>query len=399
MPISPIVLQRRHAELGRIRLGDKQPASNGQTRPNKLSSFRFTSVSERYIRDLAQLYGGDARAWDNNGIPSWEVYTSAKSIPVIAVKGGLSQWMEFWAAGGCIHRCDGENNVLTGEPCDLTEKVTMRVRGREVQVNPHTEAKPTTRLSLMLPELEAIGVWRLESHGWNAAAEIPAVAELAQYVGDLVPAHLHLVERRSVKDGKTSRFVVPVLDLQIGTARLREIVAEKSGTSTPELTGTERPALPAGPTPAAPSADPYAAYFERVAAAADTDDLIEIWDAAKDEHLVGPNAQATERAEQFLAAWKARAHELKPPAPAAVPDEDGVVDAVLVEDTPLPGADGGSEDAVWQQILKVGGDRSMSLDEVAAEFHRTMGMIPDEASAGELASFLQTFSTGEQVPA
>ena len=26
MPISPIVLQRRHAELGRIRLGDQVPA-------------------------------------------------------------------------------------------------------------------------------------------------------------------------------------------------------------------------------------------------------------------------------------------------------------------------------------------------------------------------------------
>jgi hypothetical protein len=74
-------------------------------------------------------------------------------------------------------------------------------------------------------------VWRLESHGWNAAAEIPAVAELAQFVGDLVPAHLNLVERRAIKDGQTSRFVVPVLDLQIGTARLREIVAEKSGRS------------------------------------------------------------------------------------------------------------------------------------------------------------------------
>ena len=65
----------------------------------------------------------------------------------------------------------------------------------------------------MLPELDTMGVWRLESHGWNAAAEIPMIGELAMHVGDLVPARLSLVERRAIKDGKTSRFVVPVLDL------------------------------------------------------------------------------------------------------------------------------------------------------------------------------------------
>ena len=71
----------------------------------------------------------------------------------------------------------------------------------------------------------------------HAAAEIPAVAELAQYVGDLVPAHLNLVERRTIKDGQTSRFVVPVLDLQIGTERLKQIAAEKSGQAAPAQIG------------------------------------------------------------------------------------------------------------------------------------------------------------------
>jgi hypothetical protein len=213
MPISPLVLQRRQAELGRIRLGQKNAAKGF---PMKLDKFRFTSVSEQYIRDLADLYGGTAQPWDNNGIPSWEVVTTTTSIPVIVVKGGLSQWMETWSGGGCTHRCDGEFNTLTNEACDPKDPA-------------HVAAKPTTRLSVMLPELEAVGVFRMESHGWNAAAEIPAVAELAQFVGDLVPAVLHLVERRAIKDGQTSRFVVPVLDLQIGAAKLREVVAAKSG--------------------------------------------------------------------------------------------------------------------------------------------------------------------------
>lgn len=389
MPIKPIVLQRRHAELGRIRLGYKADTSNGGTRPAKLETFRFTSVSERYIRDLAQLYGGEARPWDNGGISSWEVYTEAKSVPVIAVKGGLSQWMEYWSGGGCIHRCDGETNVLTGELCDLDERITIRVRGKDVQINPHTEARPTTRLSLMLPELEAIGVWRCETHGWNAAAEIPAVAELAQYVGDLVPAHLHLVERRAIKDGQTSRFVVPVLDLQIGTARLREIVAEKMGQPA-ELGGGPKPAAIAAP-------DPYLPYFARVHQAGSLDALAQVWTEMVAAHLLGKEAPASQRADEFGAAWKARAAELKtattePDAPASeqgeadapaptspAPDADGVYEAQVVEDA----------DAVWAQIMQIAASRGLTrTPDLEQDCSTFLNISSAEATAEELGMYL-----------
>lgn len=364
MPISPIVLQRRHAELGRIRLGNK--GDRGQ--PQKLQSFRFTSPSERYIRDLAELYGGTPQPWDNNGVASWEVYTTANSIPVIAVKGGLSQWLEYWQGGGCVHRCDGENNVLTGEPCDHDEQVKTRVRGQDVWVNPHTEAKPTTRLSVMLPELEAIGVWRMESHGWNAAAEIPAVAELAQYVGDLVPANLHLVERRSVKDGKTSRFVVPVLDLQIGTARLKEIVAAKLGGT--ELTAGPAPAQAAiGAGPAQPR--DFAAEIE---AAEDVDQLHALW----------REVDAAGRLDEFRDVMIARARVLKGDTaqPAQAPAADGTADAELVDEQ-------GDPDTVWQKVLAVAGDLGMSLSDVTGDFEQRYAMNPGSASAGELAAYLE----------
>lgn len=384
MPISPLTLQRRFAELGRIRLGAKE---GGNGRPMKLAAFRFTSANKRYIDDLAVLYGGQPRAWDNGGKPEFEVFTDTTSIPVIAMKGGLSQWMETWSGGGCTHRCDGEVSALTGERCDPDDRL-------------HQQAKPTTRLSLMLPELEAIGAWRMESHGWNAAAEIPAVAELAQFVGDLVPAHLNMIERRSVKDGKTSRFVVPVLDLQIGAARLREIVAEKSGTTTElEAPAQGRAALPAGSSTPPAGPDPYDAWFARVAAASSTDDLVVIWDEGKAARVLGPEAPKSQKHADLVAAWKTRAHDLKEAAPApaaAQPDEDGVVDAEIVPDP----ATGPSADEVWQQILKAGGEQGMSLPDVEDGYNEfSGGLMSAEASAGELQAYLQHLTARQSVPA
>lgn len=384
MPISPLTLQRRFAELGRIRLGAKE---GGKGRPMKLTAFRFTSPNRRYIDDLAVLYGGDARTWDNNGKPEHEVFTDATSIPVIAMKGGLSQWMETWSGGGCVHRCDGERGA-DGDACNPDDPK-------------HRDAKPTTRLSLMLPELEAIGAWRMESHGWNAAAEIPAVAELAQFVGDLVPAHLNMIERRSVKDGKTSRFVVPVLDLQIGAARLREIVAEKSGTTLalggPAASGA--PALAAG----APEADPFVPLLAKVAAAGSLDDLGGVWNTARAANLVGPEAQNTPAAAHFVETFKARAQEIKAatePAPAAspasAPDAEGVVDAEIV-DPPAP-ADTEDENTLWQQVLLVCGERGMTMPDVEDDFPARMGGVrSQEASASELRAYLELITAG--VPA
>lgn len=365
MPIKPIVLQRRHAELGRIRLGNQVATQNGGTRPNKLDKFRFTSASERFITELATLYGGEARPWDNNGKPEWEVFTEAQSIPMIVVKGGLSQWMETWSGGGCVHRCDGEQQV-DGTVCDPNDPK-------------HQNAKPTTRLSGMLPELEAIGVWRLESHGWNAAAEIPAIAELAQFVGDLVPANLHLMERRVVKDGKTSRFVVPVLDLQIGTARLKQLVAERSGIA----------ALPSGSGPAALQAGPSQPELrpptlEDIQAAATEDDVFRMFRFLEFHKLLTPELDAAckARVDAFRSAAPA-------PAPAAGPDEEGVYEAEIVDDP----------DAVWLQILKATGEQGMTESQTKEAYETfSGGTAAGVASAAELQAFLKHLA-GEQVPA
>lgn len=360
MPISPIKLQRRQAELGRIRLGYKEPITTrgGRpgSRPAKLDRFRFTSPSETYIRDLATLYGGEAKAWDNDGKAEWEVITDATSIPVIVTKGGMSQWMETWSGGGCVHRCDGEIGV-DGEPCNPDDPA-------------HVNAKPTTRLSVMLTELESVGVFRLESHGWNAAAEIPAVAELAQYVGDLVPAHLRLVERRVIKDGKTSRFVVPVLDLQIGRARLLEIASEKAGLSIEAPTATAAIEAPATVT------IDYRAIADTLL---DLGSLTGLWAQARE------NGHLTEEVKAYLTN---RADQIK------ATEAEEPVDAEIVDDT----AATADPDVIWQQILKAGADEGMTLADVQDDFAREMkGLTADSAGAPELQHYLDILT--RRVPA
>lgn len=353
MPI--ITIQRRHAELGRIRLGQKvKVGTSGKTRPDKLDRFRFTSGNEALINDIATLYGGESRAWDNGGKAEFEVITKSTSIPVIVVKGGFSQWMETWSGGGCTHRCDGVNNALTGGLC--------------VENDPaHVAAKPTTRLSVMLRDVESLGVWRLESHGWNAAAELPAVAEIAMHVGDLVPAVLNLAERRSVKDGKTSRFVVPVLDLLVSKQRLVEIAG--GATNPQQIGGTAAAQIEAAPAPD---------YTEDIADVENVDELRVLWQQiATSGHMT----------EALVAALTARAAELT----HAETPETG--DAPSPSASPVSGPDDNSETselfALQQQILAKAGAQGKTSDEVLADLEQTFAQPVDDLTAAQLREYLE----------
>ena len=389
MPISPLALQRRHAELGRIRIGHKVDIGNGRSRPAKLDRFRFTSPQERLIRDVAALYGGEAKAWSNGGKDEWEVYTEARSIPVIAVKGGMSQWMETWSGGGCIHRCegvDGGRNVIDDSVCDPEQWV----QSGKTRLFPHRDAKPTTRLSVMLRDVESLGVWRLESHGWNAAAEIPAMAELAQYVGELVPAVLSLTSRTSVKDGKTSQYVVPVLDLAIQKQRLVEIVAAATGGAAAIGAGG---ASSAGQiTAAIPAVDPghYLALAEDATTVAE---VRGIWQEA---------AEAGHMGAALDAALKARAAEVAPPpaaqiAPPAADLGDGS-DGGAEGDFALSADQGGAapdRESVWMGIVAEAGGQGWSTSDLADAFDVFRPGVPiSEATGWDLDDFSDGLRSG-----
>lgn len=240
-------IQRRLHEVGRIRIGHQVdvPGRNVR-RPARLDAFRFTSASQRALEAVAALYGGEVVPW--TGAPTgeqFELYTQAKEVPVIVPPGELSfsQSYELWSAGGCQRRCDGVNEFIGDTPCRCDAEAR--------------ECKPHTRLSVMLQGVPGVGLWRLDTQGWYAAAELQGAYDLAQLLADslqrsVLPGRLR-VEARTVKrpDPKDPNkvekrnYVVPVLDFDVDVTALA-----LAGATTPAITPS---AVTPIPSVAAPS--------------------------------------------------------------------------------------------------------------------------------------------------
>lgn len=225
-----IHLQQQVREAGRIRMGKK--GAKGQ--PEKLTEFRLTSSEQKTLMQAASIYGGTVTPWkDNPG--QFELFIKAKEIDVFAAPVPSSQWYEQWTAGGCTHRCDGQTNNITDQPCSCDPE--------------NRDCKITTRMAFFLPKLQSLGVWRLESHGYYAAVEMPGVFKMLQDLASrniFVPAELVIGERTVKRQKQTRRFIVPELRIK---QSLEQVMAMGSGQqlALPDPTTGEIPALPGGP--------------------------------------------------------------------------------------------------------------------------------------------------------
>lgn len=250
--MSPILsLQRRMMELGRVRLGEKGPKGE----PRKRDTFRFTTASETLARAVADKYGGQAEPWSDapDGEGYWQVATDATELPIIlppvysdadgSPTTTWSQWFELWSGGGCQRRCDGQTEMLAGSPCLCAPLV--KDGGEDAR-----ECQVTTRVSFMLPDIPGLGVWRLDSKGWNAATELPGTLELLVHAASehaFIEAVLRIEQRVKKTPGEpTKRFVVPVIDLPSVTLK------QLASGDVPLVLNAPRqappkPALPKGP--------------------------------------------------------------------------------------------------------------------------------------------------------
>lgn len=366
MPI--LDLQKRARELGRIRLGQK--GDRGQ--PQKLDRFRFTGHSQTLITKIAELYGGTPRPWTpSGGTQQWEVVSDTARVPIMVPPQPVTQWYEYWTRAGCQHRCDGRHNVLTDDDCDHDDPA-------------HIEAlkKPTTRLNVVLRDVEGIGVWRVETHGWNAAIELPDVAEFLAQAGGYVNGWLSLEQRTSIEQTdqgpKTRHYLVPIIEVDVTPAQL---MAGGGRVAAPALAGG-----PVGDTPALAAAGP-----DYVALAADLVDAEAVRDLWRQANAAGHMTQGLSEHLQR------RVAEIE--AAVAGAGQDEVVDAEFVDEaTPQPS--GLDPDRVWEQVVAAAGKHGMTLSDIQDEFPKAMGgAVVTDATAEQLQAFLELLTTGEQVPA
>jgi hypothetical protein len=263
--VSPVIdVQRRYRELGRLRLGRKRRTDTGQLVPQRLATWRLTSPDRRLLNAAADVWGGEVGEWTDAPTEGdqWELITEANELQVYVPPQDLDagQWFELWTRGGVQRRCNGSVELISGQAClcDPADRACTL----------------TTHLAVVLPQLPDVGVWRVRTSSWNAAAELPSSLALLQRIheaGALPIALLGIEARTKVREGKTTHFTVPVL-------RYPDTIAAAEAAGIPVLSGRrrtgpelppERPALPDeaafatddepwGRTPEPVSADPEA---------------------------------------------------------------------------------------------------------------------------------------------
>jgi hypothetical protein len=285
MPI--VTLQQRAREIGRVRLGTSVMTDQGKRRAVKLDAFRFTSGSQFAISRVAQVLGGDVQPWTDDGRQQWQVLTPTTEIPVMVPPGqAVSQWYELWNGGGCVRRCDGRTEQRTQQPClcpeDPAERLDAAKAGRA--------CKPTTRINVIIPDLPDVGVWRLESHGYNAAVELAGAVALLdglQQVGQVIPAVLRVEPREQryidprTDQAETRKFMVPVLEIQT-LRELTQLAARPLAEALPPPPPGATAAIEAAPAPARRrDLDSPQAVADAAPDAADRGALLGLWKTAQ----------------------------------------------------------------------------------------------------------------------
>lgn len=234
-------IQRRHAEVFRLRLGDKNAKGFPQ---NLTDSIRVTSPNQSVVAAFVDVYGGEVKAWEQQ----WEAYLPTMAIPVMVLPGqSITQWWELYKKTVCERRCDSVTEQLSGSPCMCPADPVTRMATAGA-------CRPMTRINIACPDVAVVGAGSLVTHGMIAAETLPqsvAIAEGALARGLMVPAVLRVI----VHEGK-KHYVVPQLEIVgVSLAQLETGEVDRPAVAAaPASQAIERPAPKAIAAPSRPAA-------------------------------------------------------------------------------------------------------------------------------------------------
>ena len=229
----------RIPEHGRIRLGMQD---EGRGFPKSLDTFRFTSPDRDAIENISLIYGGSVKVWNNKKATpqnQWEVITEVSDISVFLPPNSIDVWYEEWSGGGLLRRCDGiEAQVESQTPDGIGTDIVPCLCSQMIDKGGSMKCSPVTRLNVILPDVRFGGTWRIESKGWNASRELPAMINLIYSMQQqgMTVARLGLEKRKKTSGGKTRNFVVPKLSVDSTPLEIME------GGAVPKI---EQPVAPA----------------------------------------------------------------------------------------------------------------------------------------------------------
>jgi hypothetical protein len=398
-----LTLQRQVRELGRLRAGYTETGTtkDGKTyeRPTSSKTWILTSANRDYLDAAAQLWGGDVLEWQpvGNGPKAWRLITSTPLIDAILPPGDpLSQYQEMWSRGGCQRRCDGEQEMLSGEPC-----LCRAQHGDDFHVEKQgTVCDIHTRLNVFLPDLPDIGVWRVETKGFWPANHIAGYVDMIKgHVGPqvLVPIRLRIEPRTKIKEGKTSQYIEIVVELRsqatfsqileapqviaIGPADNRTIEAGPARQAIGAAPGNAAQSAALEPDDAQPSDEAGAEVVDWPAEfgrATSMDQLRAMWSACGVAGALTPANKA---------AWVARGREIRGNSPA--------VEAVVPAAEPVAADVEPDRDAAWTKVLTLAGARGWSTGQTSRLMRETVGRDPASADGWAFAQFASAIEAGQ----
>jgi hypothetical protein len=193
-----------------------------------LAAFRFTSPDKEAIETLAAQYGGTPQPWDEPKASvqgQWEVFTEADTIDVLLpADDALSVWYEKWAGSGCERRCDGLVCTLPNAGPDGDDEEAACLCSKQGIMS----CSVKTRLNVVLPGVNFMGVWRYESTSWAVADEMSAIEPILQSVQarGILRARLVLEQRSKITPKGKRNFTVTKLVL---AATMEELASGMAG--------------------------------------------------------------------------------------------------------------------------------------------------------------------------